>query len=705
MSKLKNLNDKYFRIGFFIVFLAVIVSLIIRYFSEFGNVLLVMLGFGAVIIVHEFGHFIVAKLSNIKVEAFSIFMPPILFGIKRTENGLRFRILPEIFPKEGDESGEGAINFTIGKKGRASETEYRVGLIPFGGFVKMLGQDDIGPIKSSNDPRSYANKPVLVRAATIAAGVVFNVVSAVIIFMITFLIGIKLQPAVVGGVVPDSPAARAGLKAGDEIIEIAGQKNDLDFANIGIAAALSDEDEQVPLKVRHPDGTEEEISLVAELLPDQPMKLFGIIPAASLTVAEHPQLDPNDLFAKTGLIAGDRITSVNGRDIRGHWELFEILRDTIAPEVTLSVERIGNDDNTEFVDTLIRLNYGPLKSKEDSDYKLHSICTMVPRLRITGVSGVIYMDSDAAETLQVGDIIIAAEDVNNPTYDEFRDITVNCKDKGLTVKILRTDQRGTEITRDVTVQPWLEPESERIVIGINLALDLEHTVVADTISYEDGFDALKIPSGAKITAVDGEAVSNYFDIIREVKRYPNQRITLDWRLDEETAGSVALDINTPAKLIDIQTNLSEFGIIPFKDLEITYRADGPIDAIVMGYRRTVMFIAQTYVTLNRLIRGLVSPENLMGPVGIIKVSYRIVSKKPMVYYVYFLGLISAVIAVFNFLPLPPLDGGLVVLLLIEKIKGSALSERVQTIIAYSGWALILALFLYVTFNDIFSRNI
>ena len=187
MSKLKNLNDKHFRIAFFVAFLVVIIYLIIRYFSEFENVMLVMLGFGTVIIVHEFGHFIVAKLSNIKVEAFSIFMPPILCGIKRTEKGLRFRILPEIFPKEGDESGEGAINFTIGKASKVGETEYRIGLIPFGGFVKMLGQDDIGPIKNNEDPRSYANKPVIIRAATIAAGVVFNVLSAIIIFMITFL--------------------------------------------------------------------------------------------------------------------------------------------------------------------------------------------------------------------------------------------------------------------------------------------------------------------------------------------------------------------------------------------------------------------------------------------------------------------------------------------------------------------------------------
>lgn len=701
MSKLENVNNKYFRSALFVVFLVVIVYLIIRNISAFGNVLLVMLGFGAVVIVHEFGHFIVAKLSNIKVEAFSIFMPPILFGIKRTEKGLRFRILPEIFPKEGDDSGEGAINFTIGKEGRASETEYRIGLIPFGGFVKMLGQDDIGPVKTNDDPRSYANKPVHIRAATIAAGVVFNVVSAVIIFMITFLIGIKLPPPVVGGVVPDSPAARAGLKAGDEIIEIVGKKNDLDFPSIGIAAALSGKDEEVPLKVRHPDGTEEEISLVAELLPDQTTRLFGVLPAASLTVAELPGEDANNLFAKTGLLPGDRITSVDGRDIRGHWELMEILKNTFAPEVTLSVERMGDDGETELVETRLRMNYRPVDSYEtDSEPNLCHVYSMIPRLRITGISEVLYMIANGAETLHVGDIITAAGDINNPTYQELRDITTEYGDKALAMKILRVDQMGIEKPLVVTVRPRHELNSHRVIIGINLALDLEHPVVADTIASGDGLEALEIPSGAKITAVDGEAVSNFYDIVREIKRYPNQRIILEWRLDEETAGSVALDLSTTAKLMNIKTDLSEFDIIPFKSLEVTYRADGPIDAVVMGYRRTVMFIAQTYVTLKRLVGGLVSPKNLMGPVGIIKVSYQIVSERPMVYYVYFLGLISAVIAVFNFLPLPPLDGGLVVLLLVEKIKGSALSERVQTIVAYTGWVLILALFLYVTFNDI-----
>ena len=93
-------------------------------------------------------------------------------------------------------------------------------------------------------------------------------------------------------------------------------------------------------------------------------------------------------------------------------------------------------------------------------------------------------------------------------------------------------------------------------------------------------------------------------------------------------------------------------------------------------------------------------EELSGPVGIIAMSYQIAAKQPLVDYVYFLGVISVLLAVFNLLPIPPFDGGWLVLLAVEKVKGSALSERVQETIAYAGVVFIIALFLYLTFNDI-----
>ena len=193
-------------------------------------------------------------------------------------------------------------------------------------------------------------------------------------------------------------------------------------------------------------------------------------------------------------------------------------------------------------------------------------------------------------------------------------------------------------------------------------------------------------------------MKNFFDIARELKKNAGKRITVDWRLDSEVAGSTFVTVNDRDKVVAARAMPMQ--IIPFKLLERPYKADGPVNAIKMGYKRTKIFIIQAYVTLPRLFSGLVSPKEMTGPVGILAFSYKIVSELPLVHYVYFLGLISVFLAVMNFLPFPPLDGGLVVLLIIEKIKGSALSMRTQEAIAYVGWGLVLALLVYVTFNDI-----
>jgi regulator of sigma E protease len=707
MSKTTVFSGKYFRIFLMAIIVIPVILLIARNISIFGNALLVLLGFGAVVIVHEFGHFIVAKLSGIKVEAFSLFMPPILLGVQKTERGIRIRILPEIIPKKDDDSGDGALCFTVASKCKPSETEYRVGLIPFGGFVKMLGQDDAGPVKTSDDPRSYANKPPHTRAAVLAAGVTFNVISAAIVFMIVFLVGINLTPAVIGDVMPDSPAERAGLKAGDEIIEINGESDDLDFGNIAIAAALSGRDEKVQMKIRHEDGAEEDLSLVAEQIPGESLRGFGVMAAQTLTIADLDKESTRVLFERTRLRPGDRITSVNGRQVQTKWQMDEIIENALVPEVTLLAERISKDKKVTTVEAKIKLQMIPTG---DGD-----ICSMVPRFkledlavqkpsstRINRLLERIGFKKPPVEKpfLESGDVILKIGEVEDPTRQEFTDTIKASDNKELPIQVLRTDPNGIEKRVTINVRPKRRKGDEDAKIGImfNPRFDAEHPVVADTITVENGPAKLKIPRGAKITAVDGVAVSNFYDVIREIRKYSNERITINYRLNEQVAGDEPLEVDKSENLFAVKTALAES--IPFETLERTYKAAGPVDAMVMGYKKTVMFIAQTYVTLRRLIGGLVSPKDLMGPVGIITLSYRIVADRPFVYYVYFLGLISAAIAVFNFLPLPPLDGGLVVLLLVEKIKGSALSERVQAIIAYAGWTLIGTLILYVTFNDI-----
>ena len=698
MSKATIFSGKYLRMFITAVIVVPVILLIARNIGFFGNALLVLLGFGAVVLVHEFGHFVVAKASGIKVEAFSLFMPPILVGIQKTEEGIKIRILPEIFPKKGDDSGDGAFCFTIASKCKPSETEYRIGLIPFGGFVKMLGQDDTGPVKASDDPRSYANKPPHTRAAVLAAGVVFNIISAVIVFMVVFLIGIHLAPPVVGDVMPDSPAARAGLKPGDEIIEIAGESEDLDFGNIAIAAALSGRNEKVDLTVRRLDGSQEDFTLIAEQLPNETLRGFGIMPPESLTIAKLPKEDANDLFTRTGLLPGDIIKSVEGRHVTSQWELDKIVQRAFVPEIKISAERIDPvSEQARLIETKIRLGLTVPKRANMTESGLGGdIYSLVPRLQITDV--VTGKNSDETKPfLRRGDIILAIGDVENPSYQQMREITIEYEDKELPVKVQRKEDGADEIVT-VTVIPKREARSKKVMIGIGVTYDLEHAVIAGTVAPEEGSAALEIPAGAAITAVDGVPVSNFFDMAREIGKYAGQRITIDYRLNEQEAGDVFMNVPGREDEYTVRCDIAE--PIPFKPLEKIYKANGPADAVVMGYRKTIMFVAQTYVTLKRLIGGLVSPKDLMGPVGIITLSYRIVADRPLVYYVYFLGLINAAIAVFNFLPLPPLDGGLVVLLLVEKIKGSALSERMQARIAYAGWVLIGTLILYVTFNDV-----
>ncbi|WP_035253525.1 RIP metalloprotease RseP [Desulfatiglans anilini] len=166
---------------------------------------------GVLIFFHELGHFLVAKLYGVKVLKFSLGFGPKLTGFKR------------------------------------GDTEYLISAVPLGGYVKMLGEkddeEDEGPLSAEEAARSFSNQTVGRRIAIVAAGPVFNLLLALVIFCLTFLVsGAQVLVPEVGQVREGSPAETAGF-----------QKNDMIVAVDGIAV---DTWEQVQEMVKHHEENE-----------------------------------------------------------------------------------------------------------------------------------------------------------------------------------------------------------------------------------------------------------------------------------------------------------------------------------------------------------------------------------------------------------------------------------------------------------------
>lgn len=148
------------------------------------KVLVFLLILGTIILVHEFGHFITAKLAGVKVETFAIGFPPRLFAVRR------------------------------------GETEYAINMIPLGGYVKMAGEDD------PDVPRGFGSASRSWRAVILLAGITMNLLMAVVFFSAAYATGwpeVTKSEILVSEVLNGSPAQQAGLKAGDVILAMNGQ--------------------------------------------------------------------------------------------------------------------------------------------------------------------------------------------------------------------------------------------------------------------------------------------------------------------------------------------------------------------------------------------------------------------------------------------------------------------------------------------------
>lgn len=218
------------------------------------SVLLLVLGFSLVIFVHEMGHFLAAKWAGVRVEKFAIGFGKELFGFTR------------------------------------GETRYCFNVLPLGGYVKMLGQEDFvvdksGELKVKQDPNAFTNKSVGRRMVIISAGVIMNLLFAAIAFTIVVMVGRIHQPPVVGYIKENSPAARAGLQTGDRILDINGQELD-SWGALSSAIALSGPDELLKLTVQREGEIVQPAPIIRpEYVEDEKVRQIGVGTGQNLRVA------------------------------------------------------------------------------------------------------------------------------------------------------------------------------------------------------------------------------------------------------------------------------------------------------------------------------------------------------------------------------------------------------------------------------------
>jgi regulator of sigma E protease len=681
--------------------------------SHLGMILLLVIGFGFVIFWHELGHFLAAKWAGVKVEQFAVGFGQALFswrkglgfrrGSSREEYEQRLRkILQEReanIPKElADASEERRLDYAADQIG-LGETEYRLNWIPLGGYVKMLGQDDMDPNALSDSPRSYNNRPIYKRMIIVSAGVVMNIILAIFLFAVLFRIGFDVPPPMVGAVQSGSPAQQAGVKVGDRVVSFDGVYQH-DFTKISMNVALVQEDQPVQMVVQSPDGTQRPLTVTPRRSQDDTSGFLrlGIEPALELRGIDPKKLPPgwdddrdlvpSDFFA---IQPGETITAINGEavGVKDFYKLDRALQSSFGKPVVLSVDGPGGQRQVS-----IQPVFAPEFGSTSLDF-----AGMVPRAQVE----TIFENSSARGKLQPGDVVLsltikpANDTYTNLSLDELRERLLNASksDSSVDLEVLRGDK--TVKIEGLTAQTKLSDSGKR-GLGISEGYDGQHAVVG-AVTKDSTAERAKIPDGATILSINQQPVQSWYDVHRILAAITEPtKIEIRARSDGGES-TYTLDLN--------QDDLSEIHSIQYMtraveglhELSEPRQTSNPLLAARWGVGETRDLIVQFYLTLRRMIQGSVAASNAMGPVGIFTQGSKI-ANRGFDWLIWFLAMISANLAVVNFLPIPIVDGGLFVFLLLEKIMRKPLSPRVQSIAQIVGLALIASVFLFVTYHDI-----
>lgn len=279
---------------------------------------------GVLILVHEFGHFAAAKLFGVRVETFSLGFGKRLVGFRR------------------------------------GDTDYRISALPFGGYVKMTGET---PLDSrTGAPEEFMSHPRWQRLIIALAGPFMNILLSIGLLTAVFMVHYERpayldQKAKIGYVVPNTPAAEAGLKTGDTIVKVDGIDNPT-WEDVRLRTMVSPGNPVRLMVLRNNQAIS--TAVTPQKNADEQASDPGWIPDEQNVVTS---LEADMPAAKAGIKVGDVITAVNGISIRSTKAMIDILQQTKDQPVDLTVER-GTETRTVRLTPVLKNDNG------DSRYRI-----------------------------------------------------------------------------------------------------------------------------------------------------------------------------------------------------------------------------------------------------------------------------------------------------------------------------------------------
>jgi regulator of sigma E protease len=715
-----------------LVVVAAVLVAVFRYLHPF-DVLLAVAGLSFIIFVHELGHFLAAKWCDVHVKTFSIGFGPAVPGcqFKYGETTYKLALIPL-----------GGFVAMVGE----GDTE--------GDVVDAEDDPRAAREEARRDPRSFANKPVGQRMLIISAGVIMNILLGAVFFAVAYSHGVEEVPTVVSAVEPGGAAWRAGIVPGSEITQVNGRQNPF-YDDLRVAVTSTGKGETVDLDVKPPQGPA--YRLVVEPLvqegalyptlgvvapkrlavpkatrdsgdaarPGSPAAAAGFRPGDVLVAMTDPA-DPSKLTPFVDSTAGKpgeyfdyaaRLDALAGKPVA-----VRVSRDGGTTELTVPPAFRKSLGLRMQMGAVVAVRAGsPAEAAGLRARRVEKDTVLEPGDEIVAVEfpeaggGTTRYTADATE-LSAGGASQPLDPVRLP-WQAAAWAARRPEGKAVKLTVLREVDAAahTRQRADLTLAwddahrgdfgPLQNPGTPLTVGGLGLAYHVRAVVGAVTPGSPAAAAGLQPNDRVKQVRFyyqdgDAEKQAGWDDVPAHQWAYVDHKLQLmpPHRLDAKVErGGQTVEV-TLAAADDPTWPVAERGLY-LEDDRRTLKADGLVDALRLGAYRAVRSGKMIYQQLYAMVFGRISVKLMSGPITLARASY-LIAGQDVWHLLIWLALISINLAVVNFLPIPVLDGGHMVFLLYEAVRGKPAPVAVQAVMTYAGLAVVGCLMLFVIGLDV-----